>query len=118
MELKEFISSAISDIAEAVSEADAYLKSVGGLMNPGDYKNGLGGGTFDAPRTTLNFDVAVAAQSSGGVSGGLKARILVIEASLSGEKGATHSSSSRLTFSLDVVLPHDPNQEARIPRNR
>lgn len=118
MELKEFITSAISDIADAVAESDVYLKELGGLVNPGIDGEKLGGSTFDAPRTCLNFDIAVAAQSSGGASGGLKAKILVMEATVSGGKGTMESSSSRLTFSLEVVLPHDPNQKERIPRRK
>lgn len=117
MELKEFIVSAISDIASAVSEADEILKPMGGLMNPGDITTKMVE-TFDAPRTTLHFDIAVAAQSSTGVGAGVKAKIHVIEASVGGKGEVSETSTSRLTFSLDVVLPHDPNQEARIPRYR
>ena len=118
MELKEFITSAISDIADAVVESDVHLKTMGGLVNPGIYNKKMNEWTFEAPRTCLNFDIAVAAQSSGGASGGLRAKIFVVEANLSGEKGAMESSSSRLTFSLEVVLPHDKNQKERIPHRK
>lgn len=114
MELKDFIQSAISDIADAVIDSDTYLKTVGGLVNPGTDKCKMDIWSFDAPRTRLNFDIAVAAQSSDGDSVGVKAKIFVLEANLSGEKGTIESSSSRLTFSLDVVLPHDPNQRERL----
>ena len=123
MDLKDFIVSAIADISNAITEADGIIKSSGGLVNPGGHDVKVGGQgrplpsdatTFVAPRTTLNFDVAVSAESSERGSGSAKAKIFVVEASLGGDIEARNSTVSRLTFSLDVVLPHDKNQAARL----
>jgi len=68
MDLKDFIVSAISDISSGVSEADEAIKSLGGLVNPGTHK--ADGGDFVAPRTKLDFDIAVSASSSDENAGG------------------------------------------------
>ncbi|MCK5932975.1 MAG: hypothetical protein KAG89_12475 [Fulvimarina manganoxydans] len=122
MDLKEFIVSAITEIAEAVEEADSQIKSKGGLVNPGTHRQPVAGQTrplpeneqtFVAPRTTLNFDVAVTADSSGQKDKGAKAKIWVVEASIDSKVHEQNKSVSRLTFSIDVVLPHDKKQNER-----
>lgn len=118
MELKDFIVSAISDISSAVAEADEKIRDAGGLVNPGGHHRTMdapeiGPQSFVAPRTTLNFDIAVSASKEGKGSAEAKAKILVIEASIGGEGKIRSETVSRLTFSLDVVLPHDKNQAER-----
>lgn len=113
MDLKDFISGSIADIAEAVRAADATLKEHGGMVNPGTHTDNMAG-SFVAPRTRLDFDVAITAskQSEGGAE--VKAKIFVVEASLGGKGEKTSQSVSRLSFSIDVVLPHDRDQKTRI----
>ncbi|WP_417524993.1 trypco2 family protein [Marinovum sp.] len=115
MDLKDFVVSAISDIAQAVTAADDEIRPLGGLVNPGLHTKDK---DFVAPRTTLNFDIAVSAAKSEEASGGASARIWVVEASLGGKGEATNETVSRLTFSLDVVLPHDTEQAERIGKVR
>ncbi|WP_186393571.1 MULTISPECIES: trypco2 family protein [unclassified Pannonibacter] len=117
MELKEFIISAISDISQAVYEADKEISGLGGMVNPGSHTSPLSSGqtaSYVAPRTTLNFDVAVSATNSKAEAGGVKGKIWVIEASIEGEGTTKNESVSRLTFSIDVVLPHDKKQNERV----
>ncbi|WP_226688843.1 PBECR2 nuclease fold domain-containing protein [Ruegeria arenilitoris] len=40
--------------------------------------------------------------------------IWVVDASLGGKAGTKNESVSRLTFSIDVVLPHDKDQRSRV----
>ncbi len=122
MELKEFIATAIDDIATATQQADEKLKPRGGLVNPGTHEHYAGvkadSKYFVAARTTLNFDIAVSATNSSSGDAGVKARIWVVEANLGGDLSAKHESISRLTFSIDVVLPFDENQADRIGKVR
>ena len=120
MDLKEFVVSAISDIAKAVSEADDEINGLGGLVNPGGHepRDFAEFGSFVAPKTTLNFDIAVSAGNSDEVASGAKAKIWVVEASLGGTSETASETVSRLTFSLDVVLPHDKDQAERVGRVR
>lgn len=84
MDLKDFVVSAIEDIASAVKEADDRIKPMGGLANPGKHQKDPGK-AFVAPRTTLNFDIAVSATTSTGGGASAKAKILVVEASMGGD---------------------------------
>lgn len=129
MDLKDFVVSAISDIANAVKEADTEIQAIGGLVNPGTHAQSAAFGgqpqsreaktrrqeeRFVAPRTTLQFDIAISAAKTGETAAGAKAKIWVVEASLGGKGETTNETVSRLTFSLDVVLPHDAKQFERI----
>lgn len=113
MDLKDFINGSIADIAEAVKAADAALKEHGGMVNPGTHTDNMGG-NFVAPRTRLDFDVAITASNRGEGAAEAKAKIFVVEASLGGKGEMSSESVSRLSFSIDVVLPHDPAQKDRI----
>ncbi|WP_372893760.1 hypothetical protein [Rhodosalinus sp.] len=113
MDLKDFISGSIADIAEAVKSADATLKEHGGMVNPGTHKDDMAG-RFVAPRTRLDFDVAITASKKGEGGAEAKAKIFVVEASLGGKGEMSSESVSRLSFSIDVVLPHDQKQKDRI----
>ena len=115
MELKDFIVSAITSLTDGVAEADEAIKSKGGMVNPGTHiHNGTSNKNFVHPRTTLNFDIAISATSTKGRGAGVSAKILVVEAKLGGGVESKNESVSRLTFSLDVVLPSDPSQDDRV----
>lgn len=114
MDLKDFISGSIADISEAVKTADVALRDHGGMVNPGTHTSYVGGENFVAPRTSLNFDVAVSASKKGEGGAEAKAKIFVVEASLGGKGEMSSESVSRLSFTIDVVLPHDPNQKDRV----
>ncbi len=113
MDLKDFISGSITDIADAVKAADAALREHGGMVNPGTHTDNMAG-SFVAPRTKLDFDVAITASKKDNVGAEAKAKIFVVEASLGGKGEMSSESVSRLSFSIDVVLPHDPAQKERI----
>ncbi len=118
MQLKDFITSAITDIADAIIEADEAIKEKGGLVNPGiDYAD-IGGSKYSAPSTKLDFDIAISAKNTGKASTGVRAKIFVVEASLGGEGTLVRENVSRLSFSVDVVFPHDPKQATRIGRRK
>ncbi|MEL7100670.1 MAG: hypothetical protein AAGM84_17730 [Pseudomonadota bacterium] len=115
MDLRDFVVSAISDISEAVSEADKLVKPLGGIVNPGSNKfRGEGKYEFVASRTSLNFDIAVTASKAGTGEVGGKAKIWVVEAKLGAAAETSNQTVSRLTFSVDVVLPHDSSQLDRV----
>jgi hypothetical protein len=113
MDLKDFISNSISEIAEAIQIADEKLKPIGGMANPGTHTDKMVG-RFVAPRTTLNFDVALSASKIGEGGAGVKGSIFVVEASLGGKGKMSSETISRLSFSLDIVLPQDDMQIERV----
>ncbi|MCH2093827.1 MAG: hypothetical protein MK160_01810 [Rhodobacteraceae bacterium] len=113
MDPKDFISGSIVDIAEAVKSAGTALQTHGGMANPGTQENAMSQ-AFVAPRTRLDFDVAITASKTAEAGAEAKAKIFVVEASLGGTGEMRSESVSRLSFSIDVVLPHDPKQLERI----
>lgn len=119
MELKDFIVSAITSLTEGVVEADSVVKDKGGMVNPGTHQHdGTSNKNFVRPRTTLNFDIAISAASTKSGDAGASAKIWVIEAKLGGGAESQNESVSRLTFSLDVVLPSDSSQDDRVGKVR
>lgn len=69
---------------------------------------------FVAPRSTLNFYVAVSASKESCAGGGAKAKIRVVEASVDGKHEVHNVTVPMLTFALDVMLPHDSGQGERL----
>lgn len=122
MDLKEFIETAIVQIAEGVTSADTKMAEMGGLVNPGSYSKPVKDAQnrkiqdplFQAPRTKLDFDIAVSASDTSSKGGDAKARIWVVEASVGGSKDTVRETVSRLSFSLEVILPTDPMLMARV----
>lgn len=111
MNLKDFIVSTITEISEGVTEADEKLKDAGGLVNPSTYSND----NQIAARTTLNFDIALSAKQDKEGGADAKVGLWVVDASLGGKVSHANESISRLSFSIDVVLPYDQFQFARTP---
>ena len=118
MELKDFIVSAITSITDGVAEADAKIKEKGGMVNPGTHQYDENVPTFVYPRTTLNFDIAISATQTKDGSAEATAKIWVVEAKLGGGVESKNESVSRLSFSVDVVLPSDKDQIKRIGKVR
>ncbi len=119
MELKDFIVSAITSLTDGVVEADTIIRSKGGMVNPGTHQYvGESNKEFVHPRTTLNFDIAISATSTKGGDAEASAKIWVVEAKLGGGVESKNESVSRLTFSLDVVLPSDSSQGDRVGKVR
>ena len=115
MELKDFVVTAITNLTDAVCEADESIESKGGMVNPGTHlHNGKENTSFVYPRTTLNFDIAVSATKTKEGEAAAAAKIWVVEAKLGGNVETKNENISRLTFSIDVVLPSDPNQDKRL----
>lgn len=122
MELKDFVKKVITDLASAVSEADTELRDIKGLVNPGTHKPKQGEGSarpstemeFVSSRTCLNFDIAVSATSETAGNGGAKLGVSVLSLDLGGSKSKKSDEVSRISFSIDVVLPAPKDQMDRI----
>ena len=91
MELKEFVSNALSQIAEGVQNAINDSAGKGYLVNP---STGKVGATY-----AVNFDLVVESAKDG------KADIKILNGSLS------EKSTNRLTFSVNMTFPTSGNTE-------
>ena len=96
MELKTFVSQTIKDLFDGVIEAQEYAKEKGGAVSV--YRG--------EPITSIKYDVAVVSSSEKIKGGNIGAKILV--ASIGGEGKITneYSTSSRLSFTIQVKLPN------------
>lgn len=108
MDIKEFVKQSLTQIAEAVSEANADF----GKCNPGASVNPAGGSNATAVSITyipvpdvhtISFDIAVSAAESKTIS--------VVSATMgsTGSEGE-NSSVSRIRFSIPLKLPRPPNR--------
>ncbi|WP_028486520.1 hypothetical protein [Thiomicrorhabdus chilensis] len=117
MELKEFITESLVQIAEGIDEANSKLGSSEAFVNPNavqayskeakaygrvseNYKE-------DLPLVELiEFDVAIQAESGEKTGGGLKISIASIGLDANGSTTDSHSSESRIKFNIPMVYPH------------
>lgn len=113
MDLKEFVSSTIIQVMEAVSETQGPARALGGYVNPtaqahakGDHL--LGNTATDQAIYAIEFDVAVTVGSESGMEGGAKLHVASI-ISLGGKakSGDKLESVSRVKFTVPITLPVD-----------
>ena len=117
MELKEFITESLVQIAEGIDDANAKLKGSEAFVNPNSVQAyskeakayGRVNTNFkeDLPLVELiEFDVAIQAESGEKTGGGLKISIASIGLGAEGSTSDSHSSQSRIKFSIPMVYPH------------
>ena len=108
MELKEFIKTAVTDIAGAVSELQNELQN-GTIINPtisrGDSVNAILINNEVRMMERLHFDIAVTVTETTELNGNARVGISVIGAKLNQGNAETTENVSRMTFSIPVVLP-------------
>jgi len=107
MELNEFVNKSLRAIIDGVAEAQSYAKEKGAKINP-TYLNSEKAKYWspDGPfGQDIEFDVAVMANES--TEGKINAGISVWGIGAGGEKSKefASSTSSRIKFSIIVVLP-------------
>jgi hypothetical protein len=113
MELKEFISEALTQIVQGVQEAQAGVKDSGAEINPRvmggiEYVAKHGGGLETQNGNyaqIVEFDVAVTATEGKGTKGGIGIVAGAINLGSSGQSNTENSSVSKLKFKVPVALP-------------
>lgn len=113
MELKDFISNALTQIVEGVQEAQGKVTVLGAEINPSvmggiDYVAKHGGGMETRNGNyaqIVEFDVAVTASEGKGTTGGIGIVAGVINLGSSGQSTSENTSVSRLKFKVPVALP-------------
>ena len=120
MDLKEFITETITGIVEATSELQQKYEEKGVIINPPlslqDPKLYQEGGPSHIYRSveTVEFDVAVSAETETGGGGKVGLRILSVEAGADGTHNARNETVSRVKFSVPIALhPSDAERSNR-----
>ena len=113
MELKEFVSKSIVSIIEVIAEAQNKATEFGGYVNPGGLKRNTAkvkdNATWDERNNNylqiVDFDIAITADNT--ERGGAKIKVLsgILGGNLGGEKSNKNTVSSRIKFSVPVLLP-------------
>ena len=115
MELKDFVSESIKQIIDGVNEAKRYAGENGGMINPRrwGWNSTNVQAKFDrttgAAIETIEFDVAVTAIDGTKTKGGIGVFMGAVGIGSQGQSENSHSSVSRLKFSVPVVLPVTDN---------
>ncbi|EIQ1514463.1 hypothetical protein LUR59_004661 [Vibrio parahaemolyticus] len=113
MELKEFITEALTQIVEGVHEAQVKVDASGAEINPIvrggiDYVAQNGGGLATANGNyaqLVEFDVAVTVTEGQGTKGGIGIVAGAINLGSTGQSNSENSSVSNLKFKVPVALP-------------
>lgn len=115
MELKEFISSTLTQIAEGVRDAQSHYSEIGGVVNPGNLKSVEGTsimyGIVDPNYlsvhllSNVHFEVTLATEDKSSNSGGIG--VFLSAVSLGGKSSDSDSKTSlnKVTFDVTVSLP-------------
>lgn len=122
MELKDFISQTLVQIAEGISEANEQLKSSDAIVNPPNVliSNGSGSDRLTYGRIKvaddyesdskqvqkIDFDVSVTATQGTETKGGIKIGISSIGLGSEGKSGNERQASNRIKFVVPMVLPY------------
>jgi len=113
MELKDFISEALTQIIEGVNEANNTLKANGAEINPPlmggiDYAAKHGGGLQTSSGNyaqIVEFDIAVTTTQGKGTKGGIGIVAGAINLGSSGQSNTENTSISKIKFNVPLALP-------------
>ena len=108
MDIKEFTKETITQIVNAVREANELISDYGASI-PTDYFQGSRAITSykDGEKNIIDveFDVAVSAVESANVGGGAGIKVAAINIGLGANSQNENSTLSRVKFTLPLVLP-------------
>lgn len=111
MQLKEFVSQALVDILEGVSDAQRKVKMPGAQVNP--Y---IGNGSAELTKLGIawaggraahlvQFDLAITASEGTGTKGGIGVLAGVVNLGSSGQSNSENVTASRIQFAVPITLP-------------
>nr|WP_319495363.1 trypco2 family protein [uncultured Desulfobacter sp.] len=120
MELREFIKSSLVEISRGILDASKELEDTNAVVSPNDFKftsesSQAFGRTFksnviDPTSGTrvvhkVDFDIAVVVDETDTAKAGVKISVMSIGLSAGGESSSKSGSTSRIKFSVPIVLP-------------
>ena len=115
MDLREFVSQTLIQIAGGVKDAQVLVEDYDAIVNPKLHtsheqasKQGLLH-SDDMFIPIVQFDVALTVVESTGTKGGIGVFAGAIHLGSSGQSQAENTSVSRVRFSVPLALPNNPN---------
>ena len=115
LNVKEFVSATVIQIIEGVLVAQGRAQEVGALVNPENMahskEHGYGirrdrvGEHMQRYGQSVDFDMAVTAQKSGTIEGGVSVFVAPLFGGIRGKDATQDVTVSRIKFSVPVFLP-------------
>ena len=107
-ELKDFISSVLTEICEGVHEATARIEALGGVVNPRAISTSqpIEQHTRRAI-VDVAFDVSIEATSSAGNTGRVGVLVATVGLGTQRSQDESHRSANSVKFTVPLVLPVD-----------
>ncbi|MBJ7575469.1 hypothetical protein [Luteimonas sp. MC1828] len=112
MDLKDFVSQTLVQIATGVKDAQAQVKDLGGTVNPslnsGHELAGKLGFLYTRDSSmapVVQFDVALTVAEGSGTKGGIGVFAGAVNLGSSGQSQSEQSSVSRVKFAVPLTLP-------------
>jgi len=111
MDLKDFVSETLIQIANGVKQAQEQTEQIGARVNPkltGAANNAAQHGFLpaeQAPAQIVQFDVALTVKEGSGIKGGIGIFAGAVSLGSSGQSSAENSSVSRVKFCVPLSLP-------------
>jgi len=102
MNLKEFVSATLIEIAEGVSEAKPAVKGLGGNVNPGSFSQMS---QIKKQIVNVEFDVSLANNATDSTGKGIGVLLSIISAGANKTSEAEIKSLTRIKFVVPVDLP-------------
>lgn len=111
MNLKEFIESTLTQIAEGAADANTKIEELGGQVNPpinaGTYLELIKHGVLSTPKghaQMVEFDIALTSSEGTGTKGGVGVFLGAVSLGSTGASKQESTSLSRIKFSIPISL--------------
>ena len=104
MELKDFISRTLADIAEGVSAGARAAAEFGAVINPG--VTALGGVKLLLNEVNIEFTVGLTVTDDTKTKGGIGVVAGIFALGSQGESGGSHESTTHIKFTVPAILPN------------
>lgn len=110
MDLKDFVSQALIQITEGVSDAQKVVQEKGGFVNPAVRQAETGQPMHDGRVIqSVDFNVAVTVTEDSSCSGGGKLSVAtVFKANAETASSEKNSTTSKISFKVPLAVPIDP----------
>jgi hypothetical protein len=123
MDLKEFVKETLVQITAGVRDAQAEVRTLGGIVNPATLSRSEGGGSYFSSVDDMHhvflvdFDVAVTVSENTGTNAQAKLNVAtLLSLGAGGQSANSSAATNRLTFKVPLALPLDEPTQAKLVR--
>jgi hypothetical protein len=104
MELKDFVSRTLAEIAEGVSVGAKSAAEFGAVVNPG--RAIMGGSELLPEEVNIEFTIGLSITDDTKTKGGIGVVAGIFAFGSQGESGGSHESTTHIKFTVPAILPN------------